>query len=91
MGLNRRAEQTVGKRTRFRFVLRAADMWTLIALLLAFVHIAFALVYLYLTRYHGYWDKRGLVTAKPLTLLGSYPGLFGGPSNFIGDLGKIYK
>ncbi|EDW64134.1 probable cytochrome P450 309a1 [Drosophila virilis] len=66
-------------------------MWTLIALLLGFVHIAFSLVYFYLTWYHGYWDKRGLVTAKPLTLLGSYPGLFGGPSNFIGDLGKIYN
>ncbi|XP_064546743.1 probable cytochrome P450 309a1 [Drosophila montana] len=66
-------------------------MWTLIALLLGFVHVAFALVYLYLTWYHGYWDKRGLVTAKPLTLLGSYPGLFGGGSNFIGDLGRIYN
>ncbi|XP_017841576.2 probable cytochrome P450 309a1 [Drosophila busckii] len=44
----------------------------------------------YLTWYHGYWRKRGLVTAQPLTLLGSYPGLFGGGSSFIEDLSKIY-
>lgn len=66
-------------------------MWTLIALLLGFVHVAFAIVYLYLTWYHKYWDKRGLVTAKPLSLLGSYPGLFIGGSTFIADLGKIYE
>ncbi|KAL7742214.1 hypothetical protein ACLKA6_005479 [Drosophila palustris] len=66
-------------------------MWTLIALLLGFVHVAFALVYLYLTWFHSYWDKRGLVTAKPITLLGSYPGLFGGGTTFIGDLGNIYS
>ncbi|XP_034098477.1 probable cytochrome P450 309a1 [Drosophila albomicans] len=66
-------------------------MWTFVAFLLAFVHIAFAVVYLYLTWHHKYWDKRGLVTAKPLTLLGSYPGLFGGTSNFIKDLSRIYN
>ncbi|XP_034473827.1 probable cytochrome P450 309a1 [Drosophila innubila] len=66
-------------------------MWTLIALLLGLVHVSFALVYLYLTWFHTYWDKRGLVTAKPITLLGSYPGLFGGSTTFIGDLGKIYN
>ncbi|EDW03895.1 probable cytochrome P450 309a1 [Drosophila grimshawi] len=66
-------------------------MWILIVVLVGFVHVAFAAVYLYLTWYHKYWTKRGLVTAKPLTLLGSYPGLFGGGSSFIADLGTIYN
>lgn len=66
-------------------------MWTLIGVLLGIVHVAFAGVYLYLTWFHSYWTKRGLVTAQPLTLLGSYPGLFGGGSSFIEDIGKIYK
>ncbi|KAH8271925.1 hypothetical protein KR044_010987 [Drosophila immigrans] len=66
-------------------------MWTLVALLVAFVHIAFAAVFLYLTWHHKYWDKRGVVTAKPLSLLGSYPGLFGGGTTFIADLSKIYN
>ncbi|KAH8377097.1 hypothetical protein KR093_003425 [Drosophila rubida] len=66
-------------------------MWTLVALLLAFVHVAFAAGYLYLIWYHKYWDKRGVYTAKPLTLFGSYPGLFHGATNFIGDMSKIYN
>ncbi|XP_017856651.1 PREDICTED: probable cytochrome P450 309a1 [Drosophila arizonae] len=70
---------------------RAAVMWTLIGVLLGIVHVAFAAVYLYLTWFHSYWTKRGLVTAQPLTLLGSYPGLFGGGSSFIEDIGKIYN
>ncbi|KAH8393147.1 hypothetical protein KR200_008991 [Drosophila serrata] len=66
-------------------------MLTTVALVLGFVHIAFALVFLYLTWYHRYWDKRGVFTAKPLTLLGTYPGILVNKSrSLILDVQEVY-
>ncbi|KAH8308038.1 hypothetical protein KR059_004798 [Drosophila kikkawai] len=66
-------------------------MLTAIALVLGFVHVTFAGAYFYLTWYHRYWDKRGVVTAKPLTLLGTYPGILVNKSrSLILDVQEIY-
>ncbi|XP_017075949.2 probable cytochrome P450 309a1 [Drosophila eugracilis] len=50
-------------------------MMILVGLCLTFVHVVFVGIYFYLTRYHKYWDKRGVVTAQPVSILGTYPGL----------------
>ncbi|EDV30596.2 uncharacterized protein Dana_GF20599 [Drosophila ananassae] len=47
-------------------------------------------IYLYLTWNHKYWSKRGLTTARPLTVLGTYPGLLTRKSNLVIDIQKIY-
>ncbi|XP_017026116.1 probable cytochrome P450 309a2 [Drosophila kikkawai] len=46
--------------------------------------------YLYLTWHHNYWRKRGLITARPLGVLGTYPGLLTRKSNLVTDVQKIY-
>ncbi|XP_022214840.2 probable cytochrome P450 309a1 [Drosophila obscura] len=67
-------------------------MWTTVGLLLCAVHVAFAVVYLYLTWHHKYWEKRGVVTAKPLTILGSYPGVLADKSrSLILDVEEVYN
>ncbi|KAH8282645.1 hypothetical protein KR054_008984 [Drosophila jambulina] len=47
-------------------------------------------IYLYLTWHHNYWRKRGLITARPLGVLGTYPGLLTRKSNLVTDVQKIY-
>ncbi|XP_068143627.1 probable cytochrome P450 309a1 [Drosophila tropicalis] len=67
-------------------------MWSVIGLVLGFVHIAFAIVYLYLTWHHNYWKKRGMVTAKPFTILGTYPGVLGwGKRGLVLDVQEVYN
>lgn len=67
-------------------------MLTAVALGLGFVHVAFALVYVYLTWHHKYWDKRGVYTAKPLTILGTYPGILVNKSrSLILDVQEVYE
>ncbi|XP_030384203.1 probable cytochrome P450 309a1 [Scaptodrosophila lebanonensis] len=65
-------------------------MLTLIALLLGVLHVAFFGVYLYLTWHHRYWQKRGLITARPVTLLGTYVGLFTGGRSFMHEVQDVY-
>ncbi|XP_030383946.1 probable cytochrome P450 309a2 [Scaptodrosophila lebanonensis] len=65
-------------------------MLTLIALLLGALHVAFFGVYLYLTWHHRYWQKRGLLTAQPLTLLGTYPGILTRSRNLVEDIQQVY-
>ncbi|KAH8241466.1 hypothetical protein KR026_004387 [Drosophila bipectinata] len=66
-------------------------MWTAVAVLLAFIHVFFAVVYIYLTWYHKYWEKRGVLTAEPLTILGTYPGILVNKSrSFILDVQDVY-
>ncbi|XP_016956926.1 probable cytochrome P450 309a1 [Drosophila biarmipes] len=66
-------------------------MLTLVALFLTFVHVSFAGIYFYLTWYHKYWEKRGVVTAEPLTILGTYPGILVNKSrSFILDVQDVY-
>lgn len=48
-------------------------------------------IYLYLTWHHNYWRKRGLITARPLNVLGTYPGLLTRKSNLVTDVQKIYE
>jgi len=67
-------------------------MLTLVGLFLTFVHVAFAGMYFYLTWYHKYWKKRGVVTAEPLTILGTYPGILVNKSrSLILDVQEVYK
>ncbi|SPP81883.1 probable cytochrome P450 309a1 [Drosophila guanche] len=67
-------------------------MWTLVGLLLGAVHIAFAGAYFYLTWHHKYWQKRGVVTAEPLTILGTYPGILADKSrSLILDVQEVYN
>ncbi|KAH8238654.1 hypothetical protein KR038_000843, partial [Drosophila bunnanda] len=47
-------------------------------------------IYLYLTWHHNYWSNRGLITARPLGVLGTYPGLLTRKSNLVTDVQKIY-
>ncbi|XP_020809209.1 probable cytochrome P450 309a2 [Drosophila serrata] len=47
-------------------------------------------IYLYLTWHHNYWRRRGLITARPLSVLGTYPGLLTRKSNLVTDVQKIY-
>ncbi|XP_017099461.2 probable cytochrome P450 309a2 [Drosophila bipectinata] len=65
-------------------------MYILLALFLVILHLLVLLVYLYLTWHHKYWSKRGLTTAQPLTVLGTYPGLLTRKSNLVIDIQKIY-
>ncbi|KAH8267435.1 hypothetical protein KR018_002343 [Drosophila ironensis] len=66
-------------------------MWTAVALVLASIHVAFALVYFYLTWYHKYWEKRGVITAQPMTILGTYPGvLINKTRSLILDVQEVY-
>ncbi|KAH8249497.1 hypothetical protein KR032_010009 [Drosophila birchii] len=47
-------------------------------------------IYLYLIWHHNYWHRRGLITARPLGVLGTYPGLLTRKSNLVTDVQKIY-
>ncbi|XP_016945806.3 probable cytochrome P450 309a1 [Drosophila suzukii] len=67
-------------------------MLTLVGLFLTFVHVSFAGIYFYLTWYHKYWQKRGVVTAEPLTILGTYPGILVNKSrSLILDVQDVYN
>nr|XP_016945806.1 probable cytochrome P450 309a1 [Drosophila suzukii] len=67
-------------------------MLTLVGLFLTFVHVSFAGIYFYLTWYHKYWKKRGVVTAEPLTILGTYPGILVNKSrSLILDVQDVYN
>ncbi|XP_017843106.2 probable cytochrome P450 309a2 [Drosophila busckii] len=66
------------------------NMYITITLWLLLLHLLVLPIYLYLTWHHRYWRKRGLVTAKPITLLGSYPGLLTRRSNLVEDVQPIY-
>ncbi|XP_016995868.2 probable cytochrome P450 309a1 [Drosophila takahashii] len=67
-------------------------MLTIVGLCLTFVHVAFVGVYFYLTWYHKYWEKRGVVTAEPLTILGTYPGILVNKSrSLILDVQDVYN
>ncbi|XP_033157595.1 probable cytochrome P450 309a2 [Drosophila mauritiana] len=66
------------------------NMYILASLALILLHLLVLPIYLYLTWHHKYWRKRGLVTARPLTLLGTYPGLLTRRSNLVLDVQKIY-
>ncbi|KAH8349260.1 hypothetical protein KR067_008758 [Drosophila pandora] len=66
-------------------------MWTAVALLVAFIHFFFAVVYFYLTWSHKYWEKRGVLSAKPLSIFGTYPGILVNKSrSFILDVQDVY-
>ncbi|KAH8271921.1 hypothetical protein KR044_010984, partial [Drosophila immigrans] len=67
------------------------NMYLTIAFLLLLLHLLLLPVYLYLTWHHRYWQRRGLITAKPLTLLGTYPGLLTRQSNLVEDVQRIYN
>ncbi|KAH8267440.1 hypothetical protein KR018_002352, partial [Drosophila ironensis] len=67
------------------------NMYFLATLLLVLLHLLILPVYLYLTWHHNYWRKRGVITARPLTLLGTYPGLLTRKSNLVHDVQKIYE
>ncbi|KAH8412475.1 hypothetical protein KR009_002479 [Drosophila setifemur] len=69
---------------------KRGNMYILVTLFLLLVHLLVLPVYLYLTWHHRYWRKRGVVTARPLTLLGTYPGLLTRKSNLVHDVQKIY-
>ncbi|XP_016989948.1 probable cytochrome P450 309a2 [Drosophila rhopaloa] len=66
------------------------NMYILISLALILLHLLLLPIYLYLTWHHKYWRKRGLITARPLTLLGTYPGLLTRKSNLVQDVQQIY-
>ncbi|XP_052853299.1 probable cytochrome P450 309a1 [Drosophila gunungcola] len=67
-------------------------MMTIVGLCLTFVHVAFVAIYFYLTWYHKYWDKRGAITAEPLTILGTYPGILVNKSrSLILDVQDVYN
>ncbi|XP_037710537.1 probable cytochrome P450 309a2 [Drosophila subpulchrella] len=66
------------------------NMYILVSLALILLHLLVLPIYLYLTWHHKYWRKRGLITARPLTLLGTYPGLLTRKSNLVEDVQKIY-
>ncbi|XP_022214841.2 probable cytochrome P450 309a2 [Drosophila obscura] len=66
------------------------SMYIIVALGLIVVHLMLLPIYVYLTWHHRYWRKRGLVTARPLTLLGTYPGLLTRQSNLVEDVQKVY-
>ncbi|XP_060666378.1 probable cytochrome P450 309a2 [Drosophila nasuta] len=67
------------------------NMYLMITVLLLLLHLLLLPVYLYLTWHHRYWQRRGLITAKPLTLLGTYPGLLTRKSNLVEDIQPIYN
>ncbi|EDW75600.1 uncharacterized protein Dwil_GK23731 [Drosophila willistoni] len=62
----------------------------LLTLGLVALHLIVLPIYLYLTWHHNYWRKRGLVTVKPLTILGTYPGLLTRKSNLVHDVQRVY-
>lgn len=67
-------------------------MWTAVVLLVAFIHFSFAVVYFYLTWFHKYWENRGVLSVKPLTIFGTYPGiLFNKRRSFILDIQDVYE
>ncbi|XP_017047690.1 probable cytochrome P450 309a1 [Drosophila ficusphila] len=66
-------------------------MLSIIGLFLAFVHAAFFGVYFYLTWYHKYWQKRGVTTAEPLTIFGTYPGILARGSSLVLDVQDVYN
>lgn len=70
---------------------RRGNIYIMIALTLMLLHILLLPLYIYLTWHHKYWSKRGLITAKPLTLLGTYPGLLTRKSNLVVEVQHIYK
>lgn len=67
------------------------NMYILLSLFLVILHLLVLPIYLYLTWNHKYWSKRGLTTARPLTVLGTYPGLLTRKSNLVIDIQKIYE
>lgn len=67
------------------------NMYLTITVLLILVHVLLLPLYFYLTWHHRYWQKRGLITAKPLTLLGTYPGLLTRKSNLVEDVQRVYN
>ncbi|XP_064546766.1 probable cytochrome P450 309a2 [Drosophila montana] len=70
---------------------KRGNMYILITLILVLLHLLLLPVYLYLTWHHKYWRKRGLLTAKPLTLLGTYPGLLTRKRNLVQDVQSVYN
>ncbi|XP_033236937.1 probable cytochrome P450 309a2 isoform X1 [Drosophila pseudoobscura] len=66
------------------------NMYILVTLGLIVVHLLLLPLYVYLTWHHRFWRKRGLVTARPLTMLGTYPGLLTRTSNLVEDVQKVY-
>ncbi|XP_034667158.1 probable cytochrome P450 309a2 [Drosophila subobscura] len=66
------------------------NMYIIVTLGLIVVHLLLLPIDVYLTWHHKYWRKRGLVTARPLTLLGTYPGLLTRQRNLVEDLQKVY-
>lgn len=70
---------------------KRGNMYILASLALILLHLLVLPIYLYLTWHHKYWRNRGLVTARPLTLLGTYPGLLTRKSNLVFDVQKIYE
>ncbi|KAM8716943.1 hypothetical protein ACLKA7_003759 [Drosophila subpalustris] len=67
------------------------NMYLMITVLLLLLHVLLLPLYLYLTWHHRYWRSRGLITAKPLTLLGTYPGLLTRKSNLVEDVQHVYN
>lgn len=70
---------------------RRGNIYIMVTLILILLHILLLPLYVYLTWHHKYWSKRGLITAKPLTLLGTYPGLLTRKSNLVVEVQNIYK
>lgn len=70
---------------------KRGNMYLLITVLVLLLHLLLVSVYLYLTWHHKYWQRRGLLTAKPLSLIGSYPGLLTRKSNLVQDVQKVYE
>ncbi|XP_030079183.1 probable cytochrome P450 309a2 [Drosophila hydei] len=70
---------------------RRGNIYIMIALTLMLLHILLLPLYIYLTWHHKYWSKRGLITAKPLTLLGTYPGLLTRKRNLVVEVQHIYN
>lgn len=67
------------------------NMYLLVTVLILLLQLLLVPVYLYLTWHHKYWNRRGLLTAKPLSLIGSYPGLLTRKSNLVQDVQKVYE
>ncbi|KAH8377096.1 hypothetical protein KR093_003426, partial [Drosophila rubida] len=67
------------------------NMYLMLMVLVLVLHLLLLPVYLYLTWHHRYWQRRGLITAKPLTVLGTYPGLLTRRSNLVLEVQRIYN
>ncbi|EDW03894.1 probable cytochrome P450 309a2 [Drosophila grimshawi] len=71
--------------------IKRGNMYLLVTVILVVLHILLLPLYLYLTWHHKYWRRRGLITAQPLTLLGTYPGLLTRKSNLVMDVQRVYN